>query len=104
MQPSEIIELLKQSLSIGGLEMFLKLIKSNFIPEGLQPSEIIDLLKQSLSIGGFEMFLNLINSTFIPEGFDFSQGDTFGISLMNLATTTANDDLISVLKGTLKLF
>ena len=70
----------------------------------MQPSEIIDLLKQSISIGGFDMFLNLINSNFIPAGFDINQGDTIGLSLMNLATTTANSDLITYLKGTLKLF
>ena len=70
----------------------------------MQPSEIIDLLKQSISIGGFDMFLNLINSNFIPAEFDMNQGDTFGLSLMDLATTTANSDLITYLKGTLKLF
>ena len=67
-------------------------------------SEIIELLKQAISIGGFKMFLDLINSDFIPAGFDVSAEDTSGLSLMDLATTTANSALINYLKGILELF
>ena len=67
-------------------------------------SEIIELLKEAISIGGFVMFLDLINSNFIPPWFDVNSEDTLGLSLMDLATTTANTALINYLKGILELF
>ena len=67
-------------------------------------SEIIKLLKQAISIGGFNMFLDLINSDFIPPWFDVNSEDTLGLSLMDLAATTANSALINYLKGILELF
>ena len=67
-------------------------------------SEIIKLLKQAISIGGFKMFLDLNNSDFIPPWFDVNSEDNLGLSLMDLATTTANTALINYLKGILELF